>query len=85
MKQTRVNTAPVIPSFIATFADGERTRMTVFTRLDKLDVARGVRLARHAYRSRTKREPTTIIEARFERHGIELARYTAEQLAEVTP
>jgi len=41
------------PVFVAHFADGETTRMTVCTTLDKLDVGCGVRLSRHAYSSRT--------------------------------
>jgi len=69
------------PAFIATFADGEITRMTTYTRLDKLNLRRGVRLARAAYESRTKHEPPAIIEARFERRGSEiLASYDAKQL-----
>jgi hypothetical protein len=40
------------PTFIARFIDGETTRMTTHTKLDKLDVRRGVRLSQHAYRSR---------------------------------
>jgi hypothetical protein len=53
------------PTFVAKFADGEVTRITVLARRDKLDVARGVRLAQHAYRSRTGREPGPIVEACF--------------------
>jgi hypothetical protein len=46
------------------------------------DVGRGVRLARHAYRSRTGAEPPAIIEARFERTdtGECLATYDAKTL-----
>jgi hypothetical protein len=69
------------PTFIAKFADGETTRMTVFCRHDKPDAWRGVRLAVAAYRSRTRREPVAIVEARFERNGAVLAEYCAEQLA----
>jgi hypothetical protein len=54
------------PVFIAKFADGEITRMTTYCSSEKPDVERGVRLSRHAYRSRTRREPPAIIEARFE-------------------
>jgi hypothetical protein len=71
------------PTFVATFADGEITRMTTHTRPDKLDVAHGVRLAQHAYRSRTGREPGPIVEARFEQNGTVLAEYGADQLAGV--
>lgn len=70
------------PTFIAKFADRETTRMSVFTRRDNLDLARGVRLAQHAYRSRTGREPEPIVEARFEQNGTVLAEYTAKQLTE---
>jgi hypothetical protein len=69
------------PIFIARFADGEVTRMTTHTQLDKLDVGRGARLARHAYRSRTGREPPAISEAFFEdTDGTRLATYDAEAL-----
>jgi hypothetical protein len=54
------------PTFIAYFADGEITRMTTWCEPGKLDVARGIRLARHAYRSRMGQEPPTIKSARFE-------------------
>jgi len=69
------------PVFVAKFADGVTTRMTTFTRRDKLNVWRGVRLAHAAYRNRTKKEPVAIIEARFEQNGAVLAEYRAEQLA----
>jgi len=71
------------PTFVARFVDGEMMRMTTHTQLNKLDIACGVRLARHAYRSRTKREPPTIECARFEHNGTTLAEYTAEQIAEI--
>jgi hypothetical protein len=74
-------TKPQSPTFVAKFIDGETTRVTVFTRGNKLNVWRGVRLAHAAYRSRTKKEPIAIVEARFERNGAVLAEYSAEQLA----
>lgn len=40
------------PTFVATFADGQVTRMSTYTSLAKLDVDRALRLARHAYASR---------------------------------
>lgn len=40
------------PTFVATFADGQVTRMSTWTSLEKLDVERAKRLARHAYASR---------------------------------
>ena len=67
---------PESPTFIARFADGIETRMTVATRLDALNVRRGVKLARAAYWSRTKRVPPAITEARFE-NGKILATYRA--------
>ena len=72
------------PTFVARFADGETTRMTTHTSLAKLDVGRGVRLARHAYRSRMKKEPPVIVEAHFESDGTRLASYDAGALEEVT-
>jgi hypothetical protein len=54
------------PTFVAHFADGEVTRMTVYCEPGKLDVGRGARLAQHAYRSRMGREPPAIIAANFE-------------------
>jgi hypothetical protein len=70
------------PVFVARFADGEATRLTTHTSFAKLDVVRGVRLARHAYRSRTGHEPPAIVEARFERAdtGECLATYDAKTL-----
>lgn len=40
------------PTFVATFADGQVTRMSTYTSLAKLDVDRALRLSRHAYASR---------------------------------
>jgi hypothetical protein len=51
---------------VPTTQDGEVTRMTVYCEPGKLDVGRGVRLARHAYRSRMKSEPPEIVAASFE-------------------
>jgi hypothetical protein len=69
------------PTFVARFDDGTITRMTTSTPLAKLDVARGVKLARWAYRSRQQCEPPAIIEARFEQDGTTLATYDAGALA----
>ena len=44
--------------------------------------ARGVRLARHAYRSRMKQEPPPIVEAHFELDGTMLQAYAAAELEE---
>jgi hypothetical protein len=75
------------PVFVARFADGEITRMSIFTPLTKLDVKRGVRLARHAYSSRTGKAPPAILAAYFEAAGGDeiLTRYTQDELAKVTP
>jgi len=73
------------PTFVARFADGQTTRMSTHTTLDKLDMKRGVRLSRHAYSSRVRKDPPVILEARFESaDGEVLAEYTQEQLAKVT-
>ena len=47
------------PSFVAKFADGTVTRMSVFTSLKKLDWDRGIRLSQAAYvtRWRAQRRP----------------------------
>lgn len=71
------------PTFVAEFADGEQTRMTVFTSLKKLDVERGVRLARHAYRSRMKQEPPPIVKAHFASNGVMLAAYSSVDLEDI--
>jgi hypothetical protein len=73
------------PTFVARFADGEVTRMTTHTPLDPLDVGRGVKLARHAYRSRKKLTAPTpaIVEAHFEQDGSTIATYDAVTLADV--
>ena len=70
------------PTFIATFADGEVTRMSVFTQRDRLNHARGVRLARIAYESRCKHPAPAIIEARYEHEGSIVETYDAEQLGQ---
>ena len=72
------------PTFVATFADGEVTRMSVFTSREKLDMERGVRLSRHAYSSRVRKDPPVILEAHFESaDGEVLAEYTQGQIAKV--
>lgn len=42
------------PTFVATFADGQVTRMSTYTSLEKLDVERGRRLAVYAWESRRR-------------------------------
>ena len=71
------------PVFIAQFADNQTTRMTTFLSGKTLDVERGVRLARHAYRSRMKKEPPTMVTARFERDGKVLETYNAIDLEDI--
>jgi hypothetical protein len=69
------------PTFVAYFADGEITRMTTWCELGKLDVARGIRLAQHAYRSRMGQKPPAIKSARFEdSEGGVLEKYDAGSL-----
>jgi hypothetical protein len=58
--------------------------MSVFTSREKLDMARGVRLARAAYESRMKQAALPIIEARYERDGEVLESYEREQLDSVS-
>ena len=70
-------------SFVAVFLGGELTRMSVFTSLKKLDMARGVRLARAAYEARMKQAAPAIVEAHFECDGEVLERYEREQLGSV--
>jgi hypothetical protein len=73
------------PTFIAHFSDGEITRMTTWCTPGKLNVARGVKLAQHAYRSRMGEEPPAIRSARFESNGNgkTLKTYNAKELAEL--
>jgi hypothetical protein len=73
------------PTFVATFNDGEVTRMTVYQGRDdgRLDVGRGVRLARHAYCSRKHTEtPPPIKAAHYEdgETGAVLKCYSTEDL-----
>ena len=71
------------PTFVAEFADGAVTRMSTFTSLANLDVARGLRLSQAAYEARARRRfggslrPVLppIVRARFERDGKTLASY----------
>jgi hypothetical protein len=86
------------PTCIATFADGEVTRMTTWSSSGKPDLRRGIKLAQFAYETRMhnrRRKPRSqteepaptippITEARFETSdGKVLATFTAEQIAEV--
>jgi len=62
------------PTFVATFANGEVTRMSVFCTPENLDWERGERLSVAAYQSRfqTREAPPAIISARFEQDGVVL-------------
>lgn len=42
------------PTFVARFADGQVTRMSTFTSLEKLDWERGIRLAGYAWEARKR-------------------------------
>jgi hypothetical protein len=84
------------PTFIARFADGETTRMTVWHSPERksFDLGRAIRLAHHAYRTRVHNlERRTdfdgapvavppIKSAWFERNGKVLAEYDAKQIAD---
>src|SRR5262249_35068787 len=63
------------PTFVAEFADGTTTRMSVFTSVEKLDWERGERLSVAAYQSRfqTYEIPPAIVSMRFEQDGVVLA------------
>ena len=63
------------PTFVATFSDGQVTRMSTFTSLTSLDRGRGIRLSLAAYESRMKQAAPPIIEAHFEQDGVVLERY----------
>ena len=70
------------PSFVAHFADGEVTRMSVYSADPrKPNCMRGVRLAVQAYRSRRRKEPPAIVKASFQRGDETLVEYAAEELA----
>ena len=72
------------PTFVATFNNGQVTRMTVHqSRDDGLDIGRGVRLAQHAYCSSMRVEKAApIARAQYEDHetGAVLKTYTAKEL-----
>jgi hypothetical protein len=70
------------PTFVATFADRQVTRMSIFTSLKNLDVDRGLRISRAAYEARARRPgellhsiPPPIVCAHFEQDGKVLATY----------
>ena len=78
------------PTFVATFADGEVTRMTTYCADSKLDLARGVRLSRQVYRSRKGNVPPAMTAGHFEKlsddeggASLTLKAYTVAELAAV--
>src|SRR5262249_5394561 len=80
MPKTKKQAEPLAagsPTFVATFADGEVTRMTVFCPPDDVDVERGKKLARYAYESRTKKTPPAFLKAHFEHAGVVFKAYSA--------
>jgi hypothetical protein len=76
--------ASASPIFVARFADGVETRVSIYSALDPLDVERGITIAKAAYSSRTRTPMAAapaFLEAHFDdRDGVLLASYTAEQL-----
>jgi hypothetical protein len=70
------------PTFVATFADGAGTRMSVYAEnATKPDLERGKTLARHAYTSRTGKQPPAFVKAHFEQaDGTVLVSYSALEL-----
>jgi hypothetical protein len=75
------------PTFVATFADGQVTRMTICTALENLDVDRGLRISRAAYEARARRPgerlhpiPPPIVRAHFEQADKVLAHYSPDAL-----
>ena len=81
------------PTFVATFSDGVVTRMSTFCEDGKLDLGRGIRVARAAYESRRKQPSPALIAGHFETPpcdgsaAVVLRRYTVGELAacEVAP
>jgi hypothetical protein len=85
------------PTFVATFADGEVTRMSVWhdpERRTTLDLRRGIKLARSAYITRQHNREhrvgfdgppvvaPAIVEAHYEQDGVVLEVFDAKQIAE---
>jgi hypothetical protein len=67
------------PTCVVEFVDGEITRMTTWGANGMPDARRGIKLARHAYRSRTGREPPAIRSVHFLSDGAEGLREEIEQ------
>jgi hypothetical protein len=70
--------------FAAKWSDGTETRMSIYTTLEELDVARGVAVSRAAYSSRRRVPMTeivaTIVQASFEKDCVILQSYTSEEV-----
>ena len=73
------------PTFVALFEDGLVTRMTTHCENGKLDLKRGIALARIAYEKRTSNPPPPIAAAKFIEPGYNdtvLEEYDAKALLE---
>lgn len=80
-RRPKLKAKRVGPTFVATFADGEVTRMSTFTDLENLDWGRGQLLSEAAYESRARRKDRSwrgpmplIVRSHFEQDGVVLAR-----------
>jgi len=73
------------PTFVCHFSDGVVTKMTTHCTPDKLDLRRGITLARIAWRSRTgKKNPPPIADARFQTlDGVVLREYDTIAITDV--
>jgi hypothetical protein len=83
------------PTCVCEFADGEVTRMSTFTSLEKLDWDRGVRLSQAAWtarwRARERKQqrpywvvapaPPLVVSVQFEQDGVVLARRSDSEFA----
>jgi hypothetical protein len=69
------------PTFVATFADEETTRMSVYSGLDRPDIKRAIAVSQAAHSSRTKGKPAAIVSGHFETADGEVLRsYTADEI-----
>jgi hypothetical protein len=81
-KPTKSKASPIL---VAKFDDGVQVRLSIYCDIDRLDLPRGIAVARAAHSSRVKTpmplDATCMTEARFETaDGATLATYTAEDL-----
>jgi hypothetical protein len=75
------------PICVVTFADGEITRMTVWSASGKPDLRRGIKLAHAAYEGRTMNKPPAITALHFEAAdgaSVTTTQFTADQIMEAT-